>query len=71
MTYREKLKIDFPQFVSEKYQGGCNRCPRRYYKMSKSREKCFMRPFELGRPGDELCRTCWNQEMEEDVKYVK
>ena len=30
MTYREKLKQEFPQFVGDQYAGGCNGCPDDY-----------------------------------------
>lgn len=63
MTYREKLKKDHPDYVNEKFTGGCCGCPYNYYKNTKIPKGCSL---GTERENKELCLECWNQEMEDE-----
>lgn len=54
MTFKEKLQKIAPEFVGNRYRGGCYMCPVTY-------------GFEEKYPHDcEDCEECWNREMEEN-----
>ena len=59
MTFREKLKTQYPEAISDKYLGGCLACPYHY-----GYEAEYTEDFK-----DEYCRVrrcedCWNRECE-------
>ena len=60
MTCREKLAMEYPKDVREKWLGGCYGCPHRHG-YAKRPEECGVR-FE---PSYELCTRCWDREVEE------
>lgn len=51
MTFKEKLKQEYPERVDEKFQGGCDGCPHEYG--YETRWKC----------DGVSCFNCWNREM--------
>lgn len=59
MTYKEKLKQDYPYAVDESAMGGCCNCPYTYgYEITRP-EFCK----EIRKATDELCTMCWNREI--------
>lgn len=63
MTCREKLKIEHPEEVDEKWGGGCYGCPdadtRRY--IATYQTACLGN--RVTRSGQETCRKCWDTEI--------
>lgn len=59
MTFKEKLQMEHPDNVNDKYMGGCFLCPHTYgYETrGESLEHCV-----------EACTACWNREMPEERK---
>jgi len=58
MTCREKLKIEYPECVDERYPAGCRACPDYYgYNNGISRHDCDVIRNNLG------CEYCWDQEI--------
>lgn len=67
MTCREKLKIEYPDYVDEGYQGGCLGCPSRYgYLMDPP--YCITNSIN-----SDICAKCWDREIPEEKKlgYAK
>lgn len=58
MTCREKLKIEHPILVNDKYTGGCNGCPHHYGYLPKCKG-CTI-----------SCYECWDQEIPETEKQT-
>lgn len=59
MTFRERLKIDHPEYVQRYYGGGCLGCPEDYgYEPAGYRE----------RNCDNRHDACWDREMPENNK---
>lgn len=62
MTLREKLQIEHPECIDEKWHGGCKDCPHRYgYKDMKECE-CDSKTVN-----EEICRKCWDQKYEGEL----
>ena len=63
MTFKEKLKQEYPENVIEECEGACYMCPYsyEYEAKTKSQENCK-------RNGGKGCEYCWNREMEEGMK---
>lgn len=62
MTLREKLAIEHPECIDEKWHGGCKDCPHQYgYKEMKDCE-CDSKTVN-----DEICRKCWDQKYEGEL----
>lgn len=61
MTYREKLKQEFPQFVGDQYTGGCNGCPDDYGYIKDILMLPCMNKLSSGNI-DNDCAACWNTE---------
>lgn len=60
MTYKEKLKMDCPGDVSEKYTGGCYDCPHRHGYCTKAETLCA--DVDDGVHSSRTrCTKCWNQ----------
>ena len=59
MTFKEKLKIEHPEDISEKYDVGCFGCPyvHDYESVAESSVNCTTN-------GGKGCEYCWNREME-------
>lgn len=65
MTFREKLKEEYPDNVSDRYRGGCQGCPKSYgYEPDYA---CIEKHDSLFLPSKEECRNCWDREMPEDA----
>ena len=60
MTCREKLAIEHPDQVSEKYSGGCEGCPSHYGYLNDP-NVCGTRCMT-----DDDCTRCWNREIPEE-----
>lgn len=59
MTFKEKLKIEHPEDISEEYYSGCFGCPydHDYESVAESSVNCTVN-------GGKGCEYCWNREME-------
>lgn len=59
MTFKEKLKIEHPEDISEEYYGSCCGCPHNhdYESVAESSVNCT-------KNGGKGCEYCWNREME-------
>lgn len=58
MTFKEKLKKDYPSMVSNSfYGGGCKGCPYKYGYESEKDMPC--KKF----PGGVTCEQCWNRDI--------
>lgn len=57
MTFKEKLKHDYPLRVSNEHAGGCISCPTSYGYEARRPHFC------LGHAHDVECTACWNREM--------
>lgn len=69
MTYREKLKQEHPEYVSEDAIGGCKGCPNHYgYGPEEQDNKNTCKGYgKLLSPYIEVfCRQCWDQEIQEE-----
>lgn len=62
MTYREKLQQEHPEKIGDKYLGGAKGCPQKYGYETRSR--CRVDGV-LDKTGVNMCRICWDREMEE------
>ena len=62
MTLREKLEIEHPECVDEKFNGGCKDCPSMYGYCSRESDMCDCKTCN-----DELCRKCWDQQYEGEL----
>lgn len=58
MTCREKLTIEHPEEIDPERLGGCYGCPYTYGYAQKP-ERC--------KPTEEICRECWDREVETEV----
>lgn len=62
MTLREKLEIEHPECIGEKWYGGCKDCPHQYgYETSKEGE-CDSKTVN-----DDICRKCWDRKYEGEL----
>lgn len=64
MTFREKLEKEHPDYVDDKFQGGCRECPYSYgYETwNDHKQPCADERFRVG---ECRCRACWNREIPE------
>ena len=79
MTFRERLQMEHPKKVGEKYDGGCEGCPEDYgyekirYECSNECEECWNREVSNAEP-IEYCDKCGyikaQCECEEDVSFT-
>ena len=60
MTCREKLKIEHPIFVNDKYTGGCRGCPGEYGYLPGF---VYGESCEIGEINEINCARCWDQEI--------
>ena len=70
MTFREKLELEHPEYISDTYTAGCYGCPKTHgYGPNSS----------LCRTGldieytdeDDLCTLCWNREIPKSIKFIE
>lgn len=65
MKCREKLKIEHPEYVDDRYCGGYKGCPMDYGYLKES-------PIcAIYHTGDKQCAMCWDQEIAEEVEDKK
>lgn len=68
MTFKEKLEMEHPDRVDERYQGGCYLCPNNYgyENYDSSTKNCLKK-------GGKGCSYCWNRETpeEKDSEHMK
>ena len=57
MTCREKLKIEHPEKVGNRYKGGCNSCPYVYG---------YLPNPDYCEASDSICTACWDREIPEE-----
>ena len=64
MTFREKLEKEHPDYVDDKFQGGCRNCPSTYGYDTPNNQRiaCKDAHFHVG---EYRCRACWNREIPE------
>lgn len=60
MKYIERLKVEHPEFISDKFIGGCEGCPEDYGYEPYS-NTCPSGSEQLS--VEEACRRCWRREM--------
>jgi len=72
MTCRERLKIEHPEYVNERYPGGCKGCPHEYRYLDRP-EYCII----ASGVDNERCTKCWDREIpgteetkEKDMHYA-
>ena len=58
MTFKERLKLDNPEYIQPYYGGDCLGCPENYGYEPEGRNKHC----------DRKCTECWNREMPETKK---
>lgn len=58
MTFREKLKKERPEEVSDCWQGGCCACPKSYGYELHTEAPCRANG---GRTSEAICRACWDR----------
>lgn len=63
MTFKEKLKQEFPENIIKECAGACYLCPYSYGYESETKSKKNCKLY-----GGNGCEYCWNREMEEDIK---
>ena len=56
MTCREKLKMEYPENVNAKYDGGCSGCPSTYCYMYDDESLCASDSYDA-------CTKCWDREI--------
>lgn len=66
MTFREKLKEDWPDHVDPRYKAGCQGCPKSYDYEKDYHCADKMTGFTIP-PSEAECRACWNREMPDDA----
>lgn len=59
MTFKEKLMIEHPEKVGDRFEGGCANCPSDYGYIPLDEE---IRYCQTG-IGNEQCTNCWNREI--------
>lgn len=62
MTLREKLEIEHPECIDEKWHGGCKDCPSMYGYCTVEKELCDCKTCDK-----EICTRCWNQEYDGEL----
>ena len=61
MTFREKLMQDRPEYVNERYSGGCFMCPENFG---------YEEKFDCATAGVN-CTECWDREMPEQTETTE
>lgn len=62
MTAREKLAIEHPECIDNKFTAGCKGCPSEYG---------YLPEFQHGCGGMATCKDCWNREIPEEKEPDK
>jgi hypothetical protein len=71
ITCREKLELDHPEFIDEKWNGGCKDCPHTYGYKKMDECVCDCKTCD-----NDICTKCWDQPYEGELtelekKYVE
>lgn len=66
MTFREKLKQDYPEKADSREPGGCEGCPVCYGHETWEEEERYCAGAVKNQK--EKCRACWDREMKEERK---
>ena len=61
MTCKEKLKIEHPDKVSDRYLGGCYRCPSSFGYLEDP--PYCVKLISVAHVTDETCQECWDREI--------
>lgn len=72
ITCREKLEMDHPEFIDEKWDGGCKDCPGTYG----YRDEALDALCDCKTCNNDICTKCWDQPYEGELtpleeKYVE
>ena len=59
MTFREKLRMEHPDLVNDRWTGGCYRCPHDYGYLEKDIELCVNSNIHV----ETTCKKCWDREI--------
>lgn len=62
MTWKEKMQIDAPHDVNDKYSGGVYGCPK---------DRAHYGCPHINAPSNELCTKCWNREIPDTEKIIE
>lgn len=60
MTFKEKLKLAYPNKVDPIFSGGCSGCPDSYG-YEECSNFCRLNGIGVKRPSNERCTACWNR----------
>ena len=62
ITCREKLEIDHPEFIDEKWNGGCKDCPHTYGYKKMDDCACDCKTCD-----NDICTRCWDEPYEGEL----
>lgn len=62
ITCREKLELDHPEFIDEKWDGGCKDCPSMYGYCKQESDLCDCKTCD-----NDICTKCWDQPYEGEL----
>ena len=68
MTYKERLQKEHPEFIDERYRGGCLGCPETHG--YESYEGCHAVVNGRDEITAEDCEDCWNREAATPAVYI-
>lgn len=63
MTCREKLAMEYPEYVDKQYVGGARHCPHDYGYLKRP-DYC---PLDMG-ANEKVCKRCWDREIPDESK---
>lgn len=66
ITCREKLAIDHPEFIDEKWNGGCKDCPSMYGYCKQESDLCDCKTCN-----NDICTKCWDQPYEGELTELE
>ena len=68
MTYKERLQKEHPEFIDERYRGGCLGCPKTHG--FENYEGCHAIMNGRDKITEEDCEACWNREVATPAVYI-
>lgn len=66
ITCREKLELDHPEFIDEKWNGGCKDCPHTYGYKKMDECVCDCKTCD-----NDICTKCWDQPYEGELTELE